>query len=216
MQEDFWYHDTLTPKITLPYQSEPQDTDPSVFDLHDGLNRFSKFSFHGLKRHTWDACAGYLTDSCDCLASKGFSSARMTIAQGTNILVYNVHFDAGESDTDIEARKKQFRQLADDIKKKADGKPIIVAGDINLIAEAPQDLVNFNSFLKETGLQDSCDNFPCEGEIFDKILVRSSDSFQFTMKSRTSPTEFVCDNNLELSDHKPVSIILDWKKTGQL
>lgn len=216
LQEDFWYHDTLIPKITLPYQSEPQDLEPSVFDLHDGLSRFSKFRFHKLARKTWEACAGYLTDSCDCLARKGYSSAMMTIGEGTSILVYNVHFDAGEADSDILARKAQFRQLAEDIKNNANGKPIIVAGDINLEAKAPTDIVNFNTFIQETGLQDSCEKFPCEGELFDKILIRSSKNFVFTMKSRNSPTEFVNEENEALSDHRPVSIVLDWNKAGNL
>ena len=213
LQEDFWYHTDLIPKITLPYRSEPQDSDPSVFDLHDGLNRFSKFPFRGVSRKTWRACAGYLTDSCDCLARKGFSSAMMSIGGGTRVRVYNVHFDAGESDTDVDARKDQFRQLADHIKANADGEAIIVGGDVNLVDAIPRDSENLQTFLAETGLKDGCQELQCNDELFDKVLFRSSETLTFEIESRTLPPEFVSETNKDLSDHKPVSVVLKWNKS---
>lgn len=212
LQEDFWYHDDLTPGVTLPYQTVPQDTDPSVFDLHDGLNRFSKFEFDQVSRTTWKECSGYLSNSCDCLASKGFSSSMMEIGPGTKVRIYNVHLDAGESDGDVAARKAQFQQLSRDIKSRAHGEAIVVAGDVNLVETIPADVKNFDRFLADTGLVDTCRELNCTDELFDKVLFRSSPTLEFEISSRELPGKFVDDDGDDLSDHKPVLVSFLWSR----
>ncbi len=213
LQEDFYYHEDLIPGVQHEYRTEPHDTDPSIFDMHDGLNRFSKFKIHGHSRHTWTNCAGYITDSCDCLAKKGFTSAMMRIGESTDVRVYNVHFDAGESDTDAEARRLQFRQLADHIHEHAADEAIIIGGDVNLVDFIDADKASFEAFLDETGLVDTCRETQCTDEMFDKVLYRSSRNLTFELRSRELLT-FLDSDQEELSDHKPVGVVLGWAKRG--
>ncbi len=214
LQEDFWYHELLLPGIHLPHRTMPQDADPSVFDLHDGLNRFSEFSFEHFSRTMWKECYGYLTDSCDCLARKGFTSALMHLDKGVDILVYNVHFDAGESEGDVEARRKQFLQLEKDINANVGDYALVVAGDVNIVVEDQRDIDNYQAFLDRMGLQDTCakvDSLICKA-LFDRVLIKASSALDLSLHSFELPRQFVDKTNIGLSDHLPISVVLDWKK----
>ena len=213
VQEDFWYHNELKAGVTLPYASTPQDANPSVRNLHDGLNRFSRFQLAMLSRVKWTDCSGFsITGNNDCFARKGFSVGEVELEEGISILVYNLHMDAGRSRGDINARKKQSLQLGADIQSRATGRAIIVAGDTNMYFRRPDDVTNLAAFLTQTGLQDSCDALACMDNRVDRIFYRSSSDVNLLVSARHLPTEFVNPAGEDLSDHKPVSIDLDWEQ----
>ncbi|MFQ5477529.1 MAG: hypothetical protein ACE5E4_02820 [Candidatus Binatia bacterium] len=63
----------------------------------DGLNRFSKTPFETLTRVPWANCHN---SSADCLAFKGFSVARTTLAGDVTVDVYNLRMEAGDDPQD--------------------------------------------------------------------------------------------------------------------
>jgi hypothetical protein len=90
------YHEILRAGSQHPYKSpskpNPFNTDPERPGaiLSDGLNYFSRFPFGTVLREAWDGCDN---SAADCLATKGFSMARITFAPGVEVDVYDFHED---------------------------------------------------------------------------------------------------------------------------
>ena len=75
------------------------------------------------------------------------------------------------------------------------------------------DRASFDAFLADTGLVDTCRETQCTDEMFDKVLYRSSGDLTFELRSRELLT-FLNHKQEELSDHKPVGVVLNWAKRG--
>jgi hypothetical protein len=203
VQEDFSYHQQLISQATHPFKTPPMNA-VSAADLGDGLNALSRYAFSGLARTKWTKCNGIFDQKNDCLTSKGFSFMTLDLGDGMLVDVYDVHFDAGRSDGDANARDAQVKQLADAITAKSAGHAVIVAGDTNMKAS---DETTLQALLTAGPLECSCRTMKCaETDRIDRVLLRSSTSLKLSAKSWIVDPSFVDAAGKPLSDHEPVSV----------
>jgi endonuclease/exonuclease/phosphatase family metal-dependent hydrolase len=209
------YHEILAAGSTHPYKSipatNPFNTDPRRPEaaLGDGLNRFSIFPFEPVIRQAWEGCDN---SAADCLAFKGFSVARTTLAEGVTVDVYNLHMEAGGTPRDEELRDEGVSQLRDFILEFSAGRAVIVGGDFNLHTDEEPDSSQFQRLLAEAGLTDVCAALDCPqpGRI-DKFLFRSSDSIEIAPTSWRFETDvFVSPEGEALSDHDALAVRFTW------
>ncbi|MCL1125956.1 jacalin-like lectin [Shewanella surugensis] len=217
-QEDWNYHDELISAANHPYQSNHAGGAGGG----DGLTRLSQFPFSAMIREAWDDCNGIFNSGSDCLAPKGFSFTRHQIDPNTVIDIYNVHADAGGSDSDHSARRSNYAQLMSKINAWSLGHAVIVAGDMNsLFLDADEVRV-----LTDNGFSDvwaDIDNngvIPNVGEwssdSIDKILFRSSVAVHLSALSFDTPSEAFSDaNGHALSDHSPRAALMQYALTDE-
>jgi hypothetical protein len=212
------YHELLVVDAYHPFQSVPQPlpvgTDPNRPSalVSDGLNRFSQFPFDPTVRTAWAGCHGLLDHGADCLALKGFSVARTTLAAGVTVDIYNIHMEAGNDPNDVQIRDESVTQLADFLNVFSAGRPVIVGGDFNLNSDTEPALSQFQRLLDETGLTDVCAALGCPqpGRI-DKFLFRSSPTLQISPTAwRFEIDVFVTDEGEPLSDHDALAVKFEW------
>lgn len=199
---------------------------PGGVPFGDGLTILSKYPFAETRRIAWRNCSG-----ADCLTPKGFMYTRVQLARGVFVDFYNLHATAEKNPRASTARKKNLQQLAQFIREQSIGNAVVVMGDFNAHYAYVGD--NMQHFLEETGLEDAWLNLLRNGtvppktdtfepppnlsldthvESLDKILYRGNHRISFTARGyRVERNKFVNDLGLELSDHLPISLQLDWK-----
>lgn len=132
---DYANKTNLLGNITERHQTEHSGGVP----LGDGLNIFSKFALYNEYRITWKESSGVFEGGSDELTYKGFLVTTIKLAEGYYLDVYDIHADAYGDIGSVNARKAQYKQLADYIKKhsvydETTGKydhAVIVTGDFN-------------------------------------------------------------------------------------
>ncbi|RZF61811.1 endonuclease/exonuclease/phosphatase family protein [Sphingobacterium corticibacterium] len=224
VQEDFHYHHELYGEDNRHrYRTEHKMAVP----YGDGLNTLSKYPIQETRRIPWQHCNG-----SDCLAAKGFSFSRITIAKSVNVDVYNIHATARDDKYAATARQKNIEQLVDYITTHSASNAIIVMGDFNAHFAAAWD--NLSWFTKQTGVQDVwvmlMKNGKCplpyptfvpsekltltdSCESIDKIFFRNSTFIEFCPQRYKLEKQYFTDgNDIPLSDHYAISCILQWKK----
>lgn len=85
--------------------------------LGDGLNIFSTFSLYNEYRVPWDVSAGVLDGGADELTYKGILVSTIKLAEGRYVDIYDIHADAYGDTASVNARKAQYTQLTNYIKK---------------------------------------------------------------------------------------------------
>lgn len=214
VQEDFWYHGELSADVTHPHQTTPWAQEPTLEDIGDGLNRFSIFELADHERIGWYDCHGLTDCASDCLATKGWSFARTTLAPGVEVDVYNLHGEAGGCPEDVVIRTQSMMELAAEINARSPDHAVIVAGDFNLRASDPEDVEPLSLIKDGAQLTDVCDALSCGDERIDKILIRNSDDLQLEPLRWWVPQEFVdAEDGSDLSDHLPVAADLRYVPT---
>ena len=161
LQEDFAHHEALLD--TLAASSVAVRGNESRFSLcpfcsGSGLTMISNLEQEWqleIQAEAFDTCAGWLRGLNDCFATKGFQLSRMETPSGKRFFVVNTHLDAGRTTSDRQARATQLKQIVAKVKKEAAGEALIVAGDLNLDWEDPEDRVLLEAFRKELGLINS-------------------------------------------------------------
>jgi len=209
------YHEILAAGSTHPYKSVPAEhpfnTDPDRPDalLGDGLNRFSIFPFTPVVRQAWTGCDN---SAADCLALKGFSFARTTLADGVEVDVYNLHMEAGGTPHDEELRDQGVTQLLAFMAEASAGRAVIVGGDFNLHTDEEPDASQYARFLAEGGLTDACAALACpEPQRIDKLAFRSGGGVEIEAASWRFATDvFVSPDGEALSDHDPLEVRFAW------
>lgn len=230
------YHDRLRAQTTFPWTtaqhpgpaavgidgSDPERPMPLV---GDGLGVLSRYPFEGTDRVPWEHCFGGANTSdggaADCLAMKGFSRTTISVADGVEIDVYNLHAEAGRTSADSRMIAEDFDRLAAYIDEHSDGRPIIVAGDTNLHTEPghvmePVHGPIWDEFVADVGLIDVCTVTPCvsPGSI-DKVGWRNGGDVILAVEERQWETDvFVDGNGDDLSDHPPVAVEFTWSRWG--
>ena len=148
VQEDFNYDIYLRELMTnyanrqdwLGNISERHQTEHSGgIPLGDGLNVFSTYSLYNEYRIPWKVSAGILDDGSDELTYKGILVTTFKVAEDRYVDVYDIHADAYGGAESVNARKAQYEQLANYIKKhsvydESTGTydhAVIVTGDFN-------------------------------------------------------------------------------------
>lgn len=209
------YHQILLDASQHLFASEsleqPFGTDPDrpTAQLSDGLNRFSNFEIGEVERIRWNQCGDA---SADCLSLKGFSVSTVDIG-GADVVLYNLHLDAGREDFAV--RADNVAQLIAHIEANAAGRAVIVGGDFNLRLDRDPDKDQFANLLASAGLTDVCTELACpEPNRIDKVLYRSSDDIEIAaLQWRNESGQFTRDDGVPLSDHDPVAVAFSVEST---
>ena len=178
MQEDFNYHEELTVPLEDDYQADAWSGDVGVDGrqidfLHLQNHRFECDGLMGTwkngitltatTRTPWTANFGKFSHALDGMVTKGFRRYEFTVPVGfpggMQIVVYNMHMDAGDTaderegkdSLDRDARLKQWSQLREDILAHLDTRPVIVVGDLNSYYCRDQIKKNFIDAIETTG-----------------------------------------------------------------
>jgi hypothetical protein len=227
------YHEILEGHSDHEFKSDmapqPLGADPSRPSalLADGLGFFSDHSLGPVTRVAWSDCFGGADTSdrgaADCLAFKGFAVTTVTLADGVEVDVYDLHAEAGSSEKDQELQRADFPQLAAFIEEHSAGRAIILGGDTNLHTdeepENRQDVEDnqiWADFLAATGLTDACAALDCDdtGRI-DKFAFRSGDDVEIGALERAVETDhFAGPDGEQLSDHEAVSVRFGWRRSA--
>ncbi|KDN79047.1 endonuclease [Streptomyces olindensis] len=214
VQEDFNYHASLYANDKHPYRTATSGG--AAFG--DGLNTLSNHSFEDFQRVRWNQCTG-----TNCLTPKGFSLARVRLAEGVFVDLYNVHTNADSDDAALAARRANIEQLSDFIQANSAGNAVIVMGDTNTRYTRAGD--NIRTLLSENGLKDPWvdlvkggtppaqggDALVCDAaaptndcEVVDKVLYRGSRLVNLTATRYNNDwASFLRSDGKHLSDHFP-------------
>ncbi|MEU1850654.1 jacalin-like lectin [Streptomyces sp. NPDC019990] len=144
VQEDFNHHAALYAGDDHPHRTATSGGVP----FGDGLNTLSDHPFEDFQRVKWNKCTG-----TNCLTPKGFSLARVRLAEGAFVDLYNVHTNADSTDDALAARRANIEQLSDFIQENSAGNAVIVMGDTNTRYTRAGD--NIRTLLTENGLTDA-------------------------------------------------------------
>jgi endonuclease/exonuclease/phosphatase (EEP) superfamily protein YafD len=217
VQEDFNYHAALYAGDNHPYRTATSGGVP----FGDGLNTLSDYAFEDFQRVKWDKCTG-----TNCLTPKGFSLARVRLAEGVFVDLYNVHTNADSTDDALAARRANVEQLSDFIQANSSGNAVIVMGDTNTRYTRTGD--NIRTLADENGLTDAWVRLvkggtrPAQGadallcpttaptddcEVVDKVLYRGSDLLSLNAtRYHNEWAAFLDSAGANLSDHFPHTV----------
>lgn len=227
VQEDFNYHAALYAGDDHPHRTATSGGVP----FGDGLNTLSDYPFEDFQRVKWNKCTG-----TNCLTPKGFSLARVRLAEGAFVDLYNVHTNADSTDDALAARRANISQLSDFIKANSAGNAVIVMGDTNTRYTRAGD--NIRTLVNENGLSDPWvdlvrgGNAPAQGsealvcpqtaptndcEVVDKVLYRGSDLVDLdATRYNNDWSKFLDEAGGNLSDHFPHTVDFSWKLPANL
>ncbi|MGW2825975.1 jacalin-like lectin [Streptomyces sp. NPDC001443] len=184
VQEDFNYHAALYAGDDHAYRTATS----GGAGIGDGLNTLSDYPFEDFQRVGWNDCTG-----TDCLTPKGFTLARVRLAEGVFVDLYNVHTNADDTDDALAARRANITQLSAFVQANSAGNAVIVMGDTNTRYTRSGD--NIRTLADGNGLTDAWVKLvkggsrPTQGadallcpttaptddcEVVDKILYRGS------------------------------------------
>ncbi len=243
LQEVFFppFFSTLTDPNVVSYpEITAKDTGGSL-GIGDGLTLMSDATIDSFTRTQWTDCFGNLGEfGSDCATNKGFLHARITLAPGAEIDLYDLHADAGQDPGSQLARLANINQLATAISTNSAGHAVIVLGDTNSLYSRSTD--NVGTLLASVGLTDAwielanngvvpgfgpLNNSGCPAprgpatgsdidasgpacELVDKIFYRSGGQVQLTLLDYEVLLSFVDGSGTSLSDHLPVSALFDY------
>ncbi|GKQ37083.1 jacalin-like lectin [Streptomyces sp. A012304] len=227
VQEDFNYHASLYANDTHPYRTATSGG--ALFG--DGMNTLSDFTFEDFQRVKWNNCTG-----TNCLTPKGFSLARVRLAEGVFVDLYNVHTNADSTDDALAARRANIDQLSDFIQAHSSGNAVIVMGDTNTRYTRSGD--NIRTLLGENGLTDAwvklvkggtppaqgSDALMCDAaaptddcEVVDKVLYRGSDLVSLNAtRYHNDWAKFLRSDGKHLSDHFPHTVDFSYTLNSSL
>ncbi|MGW0760807.1 jacalin-like lectin [Streptomyces sp. NPDC002814] len=217
VQEDFNYHASLYANDTHPHRTPTSGG--AAFG--DGMNTLSDYSFEDFQRVKWNNCTG-----TNCLTPKGFSLARVRLAEGVFVDLYNVHTNADSDDAALAARRANIEQMSDFIQANSAGNAVIVMGDTNTRYTRAGD--NIRTLISENGLKDpwvdlvkggtppaqGSDALLCDSaapvndcEVVDKVLYRGSDLVSLdATRYNNDWKSFLRSDGKHLSDHFPHAV----------
>lgn len=219
VQEDFNYHAALYDTCDDHTYRSPTS---GGMGIGSGLNTLSYLSYMDWYRGDWDACNGV-----DCLTPKGWTHARVRLAEGAYVSLYNLHTQAQVESADLAARRENILQLLDYIETQSPSEAVIVMGDTNTRYTRSGD--NIREFLKrgftdvwiskarqgsvpaadDNSLMSCTDTSSAECEIVDKVLFRNNAHVSLSALSYlVDSVNFTDSEGNQLSDHYPV--IVNW------
>ncbi|WP_051764242.1 jacalin-like lectin [Streptomyces sp. NRRL F-5135] len=221
VQEDFNYHAALYANDAHPYRTATS----GGAGFGDGLNTLSNHSFDDFERVRWKNCT-----NADCLTPKGFSLARVRLAEGVFVDLYNVHTNADTTDAALAARRANIEQLSDFIQVYSAGNAVVVMGDTNTRYTRTGD--NIRTLLTENGLTDAwvrlvrggsapasgSDALVCDAaaptdtcEVVDKVLYRGGPLVNLVATRYANEWRgFLDTGGKHLSDHYPHTVGFSW------
>ena len=101
----------------------------------------------------------HINHASDEMLTKGFRRYEMKLKGGTELVVYNLHLEASDDETeatgedavDRRSRMAQYRDLRDHIMKHLDKRPIVVVGDMNSYYERDSVEIQFINEINKSG-----------------------------------------------------------------
>jgi endonuclease/exonuclease/phosphatase family metal-dependent hydrolase len=211
LQEDFWYFDLAARDAQHPYKTETDNPTRDIENMGDGLNRYADSPFDDFTRIPWPGCHGTFECSSDCLATKGFSVARHTLAPGVEVDVYNLHNEAGGCADDVVIRQASTDLILDEIDRRSAGRAVIVAGDFNLRASDPTDSPMLLQW--EAAMRDACKEREGCIDTIERMYVRDGETVRLTTLAYQLDGEaWYAPDGAPLSDHPPQWARLGWER----
>jgi endonuclease/exonuclease/phosphatase family metal-dependent hydrolase len=216
VQEDFNYHAALYDSCDdHPYRSPTS----GGMGVGSGLNTLSYLPYADWYRGDWTACNGV-----DCLTPKGWTHARVRLAEGTYLSLYNVHTQAQVEEADLSARRSNMLQLLEYIEANSPTDAVIIMGDTNTRYTRSGD--NIREALKrgftDVWLQNvRGGSVPAAGdaaltncspltsaacEVVDKVLYRGNPHLALNPLDYLLDGSFTDSAGNQLSDHYPISV----------
>ncbi|MCE7000888.1 endonuclease [Saccharothrix sp. S26] len=227
VQEDFNYHAALYAADNHPHRTPTSGGVP----FGDGLNTLSAYPYSDFTRVKWNQCNG-----TDCLTPKGFTFARLRLAEGVHVDLYNVHANAGSTDADLAARRANITQLSQYVTRNSAGNAVIIMGDTNTRYTRTGD--NIRDLVHPNGLTDAwvelvrggvepaagapalvCDpqNVTTSCEVVDKVFYRDNAFIDLTATTyRNDHAAFLDPDGEPLSDHYPHAVGFTWRLADHL
>ncbi len=209
IQEDWEYHELLTEHAVHRVVERGNDGERllGVLPLFNGsgltsLVRLEPDAVTQVTREPYGTCSGWLGGANDCLATKGFLLVRLRLAEGIEVDVVQTHLDAGRGDGDRAARARQLALLAQRLTELSDGRPLVVAGDLNLHHDVSADRELLERFMSALGLADSGAK-PADAARWrrvDYVLYRSGGDVALELIEAGEALEFAHEGK-PLSDH---------------
>jgi len=177
-----------------------------------GLSLLSRHPLRARHEEHYRAFNGVLSAGSDGLASKGFQLARIELAPGVELDVYNTHLDAGGGRCDAAARASQVAQLTSAIHTRSRGRAVLLVGDTNLEPTRERDAETLTRLQRATGLRCAClvARQRCCGRI-DRILLRSGAGLDLSVR-RWKVDQWRDRSGRPLSDHAPLRATLGWRR----
>lgn len=101
----------------------------------------------------------HINHASDEMLTKGFRRYEMKLKDGTELVVYNMHMEASDDETeatgedavDRRSRMAQYRDLRDHIMKHLDKRPIVIVGDMNSYYERDSVEIQFINEINQSG-----------------------------------------------------------------
>ncbi|MFJ4521193.1 jacalin-like lectin [Streptomyces sp. NPDC088810] len=227
VQEDFNYHAALYAGDNRPYRTATS----GGAGIGDGLNTLSAFPFEDFERVKWKDCTG-----TNCLTPKGFTLARVRLAEGVYVDLYNLHPNADDTDDALAARRANIAQLSAFIQANSAGNAVIVMGDTNTRYTRAGD--NIRTLVDGNGLTDAWvrlakgGTVPAQGadpllcpasappddcEVVDKVLYRGSGLVSLTAtRYHDEWAGFLDAAGGNLSDHFPHTVDFSYTLAPEL
>ncbi|MDX2548985.1 jacalin-like lectin [Streptomyces sp. WI04-05B] len=227
VQEDFNYHAALYANDNHANRTATSGGVP----FGDGLNTLSDYAFQDFERVKWAKCTG-----TNCLTPKGFTLARVRLAEGVYVDVYNAHPNADDSEEAYAARRANISQLSAFIQANSAGNAVIVAGDTNTRYTRTPD--NIRTLVSDNGLTDAWVQLvkggtpPVQGseplmcpktaptngcEVVDKVLYRGSKLVNLSATRYSNEwANFLDSAGGNLSDHFPHTVDFSWTLPSKL
>ena len=212
LQEDFAHHELLLKNLnkeSIAIRGNGNNKSFCPFCSGSGLTMISNFEREWqleVNSEAFNSCSGWLGDLNDCFASKGFQLARIETPSEKYVFILNTHLDAGRSTSDRKVRADQLNQILAKVEKIIDGEALIVAGDLNLRWNDPQDSHLLETFKKDLGLLDSFGGVKNRPSL-DYILYRNGTDTTLEVLEVGIDPDFQYDNK-PLSDHPALFIRL--------
>jgi hypothetical protein len=158
----------------------------------------------------------------DDIINKGFRRYDVRLKGGSQIVIYNMHMDAGDTDDEMRgndipdrlARMVQWRQLRDYILDHLDARPVIVMGDMNSWYERDSIKPQFIDYIAGTGraiVSDIWIELEREGsypQLTDEIVTNDPGAGDWTRNGETLD-KILYLNPIGGSQLRPVSVNID-------
>jgi len=208
LQEDFRHHELLRRRTSHATVRRGNQSLKSwcPFCSGSGLTLLVRWkTLIELANTAYGSCAGWIGGANDCLADKGFQIARLRLPGGAELSFVNTHLDAGTSDADFEARRRQLDSLGAAIAERGADSAVIVGGDFNLNAAVERDARLLRQFTESLGLANTGARARpgSDWSVLDYLFFRSGGGVTLDVLEAGEDESFVF-GGAPLSDHPPI------------
>ena len=208
LQEDYAHHEELSSRFaqkSIAIRGPMGGTLSCPFCTGSGLTSIFNLPKDWqieVESEAYETCSGWLRGANDCFAYKGFQIIKISTPNQKKFFIVNTHMDAGRRDSDRSSRKIQLDHIVSAIEQREIDEALIVAGDLNLNAKDPKDVLLLEEFKEKLKLNDSFEGYKISKKwsILDYILYRQGSEVEFKLVSVGEDESFVTEEG-PLSDH---------------